>query len=179
MSSITHQLHCESREGRQIYAQPDVKWRRTRRTRTYLLASCRMSFLRRSSMASKFSARSDIDNVLRGREASRSTNGRPDMYTKIKRFGIRQMNIVQLWRTIARMPGWEIEMTNMTGGLRSDSFRNLGEDQGHPPVLDRRLTKCAYRRQQKITYQSVLPLWKTKRRVLHWASLDDTSARTG
>ena len=33
-------------------------------------------------MASKFSARSDIDKVLRGREASRSTNGRPDMYTK-------------------------------------------------------------------------------------------------
>jgi hypothetical protein len=33
-------------------------------------------------MASKFSARSDMDRVLLGCEASRSTNERPDMYTR-------------------------------------------------------------------------------------------------
>ena len=44
-------------------------------------ASCKISFLSRISISSRFSARSDIVSVLLGSEASRKTNGRPDMYT--------------------------------------------------------------------------------------------------
>lgn len=47
----------------------------------YFMASCRMSFFNRSSIASRFSARSDNFNARRGSDESRNTNGRPDMYT--------------------------------------------------------------------------------------------------
>ena len=40
-----------------------------------------MSFLSRSSIASRFSALSDRDKVRRGSDESRRTNGRPDIYT--------------------------------------------------------------------------------------------------
>ena len=47
----------------------------------HLFASTRMSVFSRSSIASRFSARSESFSVRRGSEASRSTNGRPEIYT--------------------------------------------------------------------------------------------------
>lgn len=44
--------------------------------------SCKMSFFKRSSIASRFSARSDNDRVLLGSAESRKTKGRPDIYTE-------------------------------------------------------------------------------------------------
>lgn len=52
-----------------------------RKNRAYLVASWRMSFFSRFSIASRFSARSDNASVRLGCDASRSTNGRPEMYT--------------------------------------------------------------------------------------------------
>lgn len=46
-----------------------------------------MSFFKRSSMASRFSARSDNDKVLLGSAESRNTKGRPDIYTRRKAGG--------------------------------------------------------------------------------------------
>ena len=48
---------------------------------TNLVASCRMSVLSLVSIASRFSARSEILRVRRGSAASRKTKGRPEMYT--------------------------------------------------------------------------------------------------
>lgn len=50
----------------------------------HLVDSCKMSFFKRSSMASRFSARSDNDKVFLGSAESRKTNGLPDMYTREK-----------------------------------------------------------------------------------------------
>lgn len=50
----------------------------------HLAASCSISFFKRDSISSRFSARSDIGSVRRGSEASRRTNGRPEMYTTSK-----------------------------------------------------------------------------------------------
>lgn len=52
----------------------------------YLIASASMSLFKRLSMASRFSARSESGRVRRGSEASRRTNGRPEIYTE---FGTR------------------------------------------------------------------------------------------
>lgn len=58
-------------------------WRSMRQP--HLIPSARMSFLSRSSIASRFSGRSERGRVFLGSDASRRTKGRPDMYTKLPR----------------------------------------------------------------------------------------------
>lgn len=53
--------------------------------KTYFVDSCKMSFFKRFSMSSMFSALSDMRKVLRGSEASLSTKDLPEMYTKVIR----------------------------------------------------------------------------------------------
>lgn len=47
--------------------------------KTCLMVSCRMSFFSLFSIASRFSARSEIESVDRGSDASRRTNERPEI----------------------------------------------------------------------------------------------------
>ena len=56
-------------------------WQLTRHVlqQTYLVVSCRMSFFSLFSIASRFSARSEIESVDRGSDASRKTNGLPEI----------------------------------------------------------------------------------------------------
>lgn len=59
--------------------QDRIKWNGDPNELTYLKDSANMSFFNRVSMASRFSARSERESVLRGSEASRRTKGRPDI----------------------------------------------------------------------------------------------------
>lgn len=62
----------------------------------HLAASCNISFFKRDSMSSRFSARSDIGSVRRGSEASRRTNGRPEMYTMSRTTSEAYLDIIRI-----------------------------------------------------------------------------------
>jgi len=105
---------------------------------TNLVASCRMSVLSLVSIASRFSARSEILRVRRGSAASRKTKGRPEMYTAYGYIYSRYRKNGQEAVTDRLLPGREPDDMRGIGGVRfasqdrEDGAETLGARLGHP-----------------------------------------------